>query len=488
MAPNSRSYKNSVEQSITAVLGSPWVWGTVATFVFYGVFPFLPFFPKNTSRYVSAHWVETVSLFLFFVGCCRLLQKTKRILTERGSLQVELLDRLSTDSHVDALVCAARIESHVDQLEPQLADTTLVKRVRDACRFVVSQRSSKDLAGHLKALMDSHRGRIGRGDSLIRSILLMIPILGILGTVMRVSLVLPKITPEKLQTLSVDVTGRLAMSLDCILLSLGLAVLLVFGKQIVEQFEQQILDDVDDLCLNQLPTLFPVEQAVPDSPLRMAEEQAAEKMLVHFERMIHAQLELWQRSLDSLRERWTNTLSHQQESLDESLKAGLTTTLVSHSQHLEGVRSEFLNAFRQTSEVIGQQLAEARTALADQQQQGTEQISQTWQQFRTEITKTRDEHARQLALLIQAVTAEVGGWQNQLASSTQSMSHQFEELRTQGEVFLKISENESQLVRLEGRLAENLESVRVVESLENTLMSLNAAVNLLTSRVKMNAA
>ena len=102
--------------------------------------------------------------------------------------------------------------------------------------------------------------------------------------------------------------------------------------------------------------------------------------------------------------------------------------------------------------------------------------------------QTRDEHARQLALLTQVISAEVGGWQNQLESSTKTMSDQLQELRSQGQVFLKLSENESQLVRLENRLVENFESVRVVASLEETVMNLNAAVNLLTTRVKSKAA
>ena len=68
------------------------------------------------------------------------------------------------------------------------------------------------------------------------------------------------------------------------------------------------------------------------------------------------------------------------------------------------------------------------------------------------------------------------------------MSHQFQELRSQGQVFLKLSENESELIRIEHRLTENLEAVRVAESLEQTLLNLNAAVNLLTTRVKSKAA
>lgn len=70
--------------------------------------------------------------------------------------------------------------------------------------------------------------------------------------------------------------------------------------------------------------------------------------------------------------------------------------------------------------------------MAEQQQQGCVQIATLWQQFQGELTQTRDEHLRQLAILTQAITTEVGGWQNQLQSSTLMMSSQFQELRQQG--------------------------------------------------------
>jgi hypothetical protein len=222
--------------------------------------------------------------------------------------------------------------------------------------------------------------------------------------------------------------------------------------------------------------------------LTQAEQQAAEQLLLRSENLINWQMELWQSSLETLRERWSGTLSKQQEYLDKALQTGLTNALVNQSQQLEDVRTEFITAFQSASQFIAHQMVESRAALIEQHERGCEHVEQTWRQFRAEITQTRDEHARQLSLLTQTITAEVGGWQEHLAVCTKTISEQFEQLRTQGDVFLKLTENEAELVRLENRLAENLESVRVVESLEHTLLNLNAAVNLLTTRVKSKAA
>ena len=80
------------------------------------------------------------------------------------------------------------------------------------------------------------------------------------------------------------------------------------------------------------------------------------------------------------------------------------------------------------------------------------------------------------------------GWSDKLENATFAMTDKLKELRAPGDTLLRLTENESELVRLEERLAQNLDSVRVVDTLEETLLNLNAAVNLMTARVKGKAA
>lgn len=486
MANTTRSSGKSIEQGINAIFGSPWLWGTAVTFVFYAALPYSPV-EEDMKRYFTAHWIEYATTGLFFIGVCVLIGKLKRIPSERGALHDDLLDGLSYDQRDDAAACAIKIESHLKLVAKRYQDTLLVKRVREVCEYVVGRRTADGLEGYLTYLAELASGRLHDGYALIRTITWAVPILGFLGTVIGITMAIANITPDKLESSLPDVTAGLAVAFDTTALSLALSMLLVFGTFIIERSEQRTLDDIEDFGVKNVLGLFPSGNVAAPSPLLMAEQEAANQLLQRSEGLINLQMELWQSSLESLRERWSGTLSKQQEYLDQALQTGLTNALVDHSRQLTDVRSEFITAFQSTSVAIGQQLAETRSVLAEQQRQGSEQIASTWQQFRSEITQTRDEHARQLALLTQAITAEVGGWQDQLGTSTRIMSEQFQELRVQGDVFLKLSENESELVRLESRLAENLEAVRVVESLEQTLLNLNAAVNLLSARAKKAA-
>jgi hypothetical protein len=82
----------------------------------------------------------------------------------------------------------------------------------------------------------------------------------------------------------------------------------------------------------------------------------------------------------------------------------------------------------------------------------------------------------------------VQGWQEQLSAATAATTGQLDELRQQGSVLLRIVEQEEQLIRLEDRLTQNLDAVRVVESLEETMLNLNAAVHLLSTKARSKAA
>lgn len=488
MSTKTNSGGKSIEQGINAIFTSPWLWGTAITFGFYAFLPYAPVYQEDMKRYFTAHWIEYATTGLFFIGICVLLGKLKRIPSERGALQGELLDDLTIDANDDPVTCAKKIDSHLDLVAKRSEDTHLVKRVREVCDYVTSRKASDGLEGYLTYLAELASGRLHDGYALIRTITWAVPILGFLGTVIGITMAIANITPDKLESSLPEVTAGLAVAFDTTALSLALSMLLVFGTFVIERSEQRTLDDIEDFGVKRILGLFPSAEIAAPSPLSMAEQKAAEQLLQRSESLINWQMELWQSSLETLRERWTGTLSKQQEYLDQALQTGLTNALVDHSRQLAEVRGEFITAFQSASESIGSQLLESRTVLAEQQQRGCEQVVETWQQFRTEITQTRDEHARQLALLTQAITAEVGGWQDNLASCTQAMTEQFQQLRVQGDVFLKISENESELVRLESRLAENLEAVRVVESLEQTLLNLNAAVNMLSARVKSRAA
>lgn len=476
-----------LDRLINGVVTSPWLWGSAVTFAFYASLPFVPFYQDSIAHYFTAHWIEYATTALFFIGMATLIMKATRIPYERAALNADLLDGLKLESNLDAVSTAEGINNHISLVARRCEDSILVRRIRDVNDYVKGRRSGDGLEGHLNYLADLASGRLHDGYALIRTITWAVPILGFLGTVIGITMAIANITPDQLQSSLPEVTAGLAVAFDTTALSLALSMILVFGTFVIERAEQHTLDQVEDFGTRQLICLFPSAEA-PTGPLVVAEAEAAAHLLKRTEGMINWQMEMWQSSLESLRDRWTATLARQQEVLDQAFQSGLTTALSDHAEQLASARAEFVTAFEQSSATIARQVSESQASIVEQQDRSALLISETWKAFHADLTAMRDEQTQSITRLTDSLTGAAMGWSDRLEDATRGMTDQLKELRQQGTTLLKLTEQESELVRLEERLAQNLDSVRVVDTLEETLLNLNAAVNLMTARVKGKAA
>ena len=120
------------------------------------------------------------------------------------------------------------------------------------------------------------------------------------------------ITPEKLESSLPEVTAGLAVAFDTTALALALSMILVFGTFIIERSEQRTLDDIEDFGVKRFLGLFPSADQAAVSPFHKPNNKLPNNCSCA-SKMINWQMELWQTSLESLRERWSSTLSKQQE-------------------------------------------------------------------------------------------------------------------------------------------------------------------------------
>lgn len=476
-----------IDRFINGIVTSPWLWGTAVTFAFYAALPFAPIYQEAIEHYFTAHWIEYATTGLFFIGMATLLMKAGRIPSERAALNGDLLEGMKLEPDLDAVATAQQIDIHLDLVARRCSDSTIVRRIRDVNEYVVGRRSIDSLEGHLSYLADLASGRLHDSYALIRTITWAVPILGFLGTVIGITMAIANITPDQLQSSLPQVTAGLAVAFDTTALSLALSMILVFTTFIVERTEQRTLDDIEDFGIKQLICLFPAADT-PAGPLATAEAEAAAQLLQRTEGMINWQMEIWQSSLESLRERWTSTLSRQQDLLDEAFQTGLTSALMDHSEQLAAARAEFVSAFEKSAAMIAGQVAESQQALLEQQDRSATLIAETWQAFHADLTAARDGQTQSMTRLTDSLTGAAMGWSDRLENATRAMGDQLQELRQHGSTLLKLSVQEGELIHLEDRLAQNLETVRVVDTLEQTLLNLNAAVNLMTARVKGKAA
>ena len=378
--PSVASNGKTLERGLNAIVTSAWLWGGALTFAFYAALPYLPIYQETVERYFTAHWIEYATTGLFFIGISTLFMKAMRIPAERSALSADLLDGLHFDPQADAVTMARSVESHLNLVARRCAETHLVRRIRNMSDYVVGRRSADGLEGHLNYLADLASGRLNDGYALIRTITWAVPILGFLGTVIGITMAIANITPDQLESSLPEVTAGLAVAFDTTALSLALSMILVFATFVIERAEQNTLDAVEDFGVKRLLGLFPVTESA-SGPMVLAEAQAAQQLLQRTEGMINWQMDIWQTSLESLRDRWTSTLSRQQEVLDQALQNGLTSTLADHAQQLAAARVEFVAAYQSASTTIANQVAASQTALIEQQDRCAILIAETWKEI-----------------------------------------------------------------------------------------------------------
>lgn len=482
--------KSSKERRPARSLSRAWGWplGLAVTFAFYAVIPYAPFFQAELQRYFCAHWIEYATTGLFFIGLATLFVKACHLPAERRALAGGLLDGLDVNATGSPLHTVERITTHVHLVARQQMDTHLVRRVLDVCDYVRSRRSIEGLESQLSYLADLAATRLHSSYALVRTVTWAVPILGFLGTVIGITMSIANITPDQLESSLGDVTAGLAVAFDTTALSLTLSMILVFNTFMVDRQEQQILDEVEDFSMQKLVALFPAAETMAEHPLLVAEQQAADQLLQKTESLVSWQMEAWKDSLDGLRDRWAATLDQQQQSLDMALQSGLTAALTDHAQQLSAARHDFVSAFGQAAESMRDQLTVTQNALHQHHVENLTQMQDVWQGVRQDLLAVSAEQAEQWDRTRLQSHEDLTAWQSALQEATQAMTSQLLELRQQGETLLKLTEQEEQLVRLEERLAQNIETVRMVDALDETLLNLNAAVNLLSARTRNKAA
>ncbi len=470
------------------MLTNGWLWGAALTVGFYAALPYLPVYRAEAQRYFCAHWIEYATTGLFFVGMATILIKSLRIPAEHFALQSDVLDGLTPQAGRSAAQTAERVEQHLRLVARQSADSIVVRRIREVIDYVRARCSADGLEGHLSYLAELASGRLHESYSLIRTITWAVPILGFLGTVIGITMAIANVTPDQLSTSLNDVTAGLAVAFDTTALSLALSMILVFSTFLVEKAEQQHLDGVEDFLVQRLNALFPAESQADHQMLIDAESATAQKWLKETERLIHVQQDEWRQTLDAVRQRWCDTLDRQQQLLADSLQTATTNSLADHAQQLAMVRQDMTASLLQSTQALAGHWEEVQRAWHAEQAEARNDLVEIWTGFREELHTATTSQTQQSQQLLDSLDTSISGWQTDLRLATATAAGQLAESQRHGEVLERLAGQESELIRLEERLARNLESARVAESLEETLLNLNAAIHLMTARSMTKAA
>ena len=311
--------------------------------------------------------------------------------------------------------------------------------------------------------------------------------MGFLGTVLGITLAIANVTPDKLDTSLPEVTGGLAIAFDTTAIALLFSLGLVFGSLFVKRNEDTILSMAEESALSLCGPMLD-GPATPENTIVLAEQESARRLIESTGGLIERQSTLWQESLDTLRERWSSTISGHEHLLGESLKSGTESSLAAHTEQLEAIRGEFLTACQLVSQHVSTTIEkiedDRRTHDAARQQQ----LEYWTTMLREDIGAAARQQQWHLRNMLDEFASRLETWQGSFQHLATASESQAYTLSQHSENLLRIVGHEEQLAGLQLRLNENLESLRGTEKFEESIHSLNAAIHLLTARVHSRAA
>lgn len=375
-------------------------------------------------RYCASHIVSYVATGMFFIGLAALFLKALEVVTQYGTLgNVQLDDPPEDGQKVEE---AGGLLDYLESLPRRVRNSYLWRRLRDALLHVERNESADELGDELKYLSDMDAGRQHESYSLVRIIVWATPMLGFLGTVIGIAAAL-----GQFEFKGEDFTGAVAklkdglfVAFDTTALALCLTIALMFIQFLIDRLETSLLAIVDSRANEEMTGRFQQLGGGSDPSVKTI-QRLGQAVVESTEKLVERQSTLWESSIDAAQQKWTQ-MSH---ASGEQLQAALATA-------------------------INAALERYTDRMTQAEQRAAEQLRHRWEQ-----------------------------WQVALSENARILHSQQQEIAKQGEVMKQVVEATGDVIKLEQALNDNLGALAGSKNFEDTVMSLSAAIQLLTTKL-----
>lgn len=508
-------------------LRSPLLWGGLATLAFYASLRTGAVSSPLLNRYFGAHPVEWTSTLLFFVAVAALAVRLFGLVGQFHVLKLDLLGNAPAggQSTSDAPLLLRRLE----ELPGIFQKTRLVERLRGGLEYVRDTDSADTLEEHLIRQEDSEYEHMSAGYALPRLVRATLPIVGMLGTVIGITLAIGQLSPDQLEQSLTSVMAALSIAFDTTAQAMSLMLVLWFAIFGAERVEERLLQSVNQATAQMLVGRFQQYGTATD-PNVATIHRMGEQVISAVEQLSAKQTETWQSAIDATHQQWAKATSSAGETLTSSLRTALKENLQDHAKGLiDGAEHQIAqlntNLATQTtmvSKAIQEQMEKLSSMEESHSERLTENASQlvgnlgnglermaellveSLQKHGETLTSAEEGLASENRRHLSEVEAALGEsmvvaadrqeklirqsekllkeMQEALVSAAGATVGHQEQLVKQGEVLLQVVESTSQVQQLEETLSRNLSSLGRAHNFEETLQSLAAAIQLLSVR------
>jgi biopolymer transport protein ExbB/TolQ len=211
-------------------------------------------------------WIQPVTTFCFWVTMVILGTKYLGNLDEREALARagQLIAEAASAAPMiwsEEQTVRERFEAPTEQRH---RDSLTFRRIRNALDRLSKTQSTRALEDYFRVRSEGDAGELDTGYTGVRYLLWLIPTLGFIGTVLGIGVGLAGFSKvlegaESLQQIRgalPGVTSSLGTAFDTTLLALVLSAIAVFTMSYVLNAQEQVLEELDDLCLDRVCPLF----------------------------------------------------------------------------------------------------------------------------------------------------------------------------------------------------------------------------------------
>ena len=521
------------------ILKLPVIWGGLATLAFYVVIG-LPFLQNETlQRYFNGHVVERIATFLFFVAIASLAIRLISLIGQFMVVGHSLIEKAPAEGY--AVSETWSLLEKLKQAPGLVKNSYYYQRIEAALQYVQQTDSADAIEEQLDRLEFSDHQRVNNGYALPRLVRAILPVIGLLGTVIGITLAIGQLSPDQLEQSLTSVMTALSVAFDTTAQAMTLMLVLWGAMHLVEQIEYQLLDRVNQKVNQDLVGLYQRLGTSTDpnvASIRRMNQQVVEAV----DQLCSRQADNWQIVIDATQKRWQQATETATNGLADSIGIALGNSLDNHSKNLHKgvevqirhladsvntqtnltgetvkkqldalgkIESDYLarieNASREQADKLStgaegllNNLRDGLERMAELLVEGLQRHGETLTQAEESLASENRKHLteveaalgesmviaadRQEKLIVQSenLLKEV---QSSMDKTVEASVEQQQQLVKQGDVLLRIVETTNQVQQLEETLSRNLETLGKTHNLEETLLSLSAAIQLLSARV-----
>jgi biopolymer transport protein ExbB/TolQ len=488
------------------LLRQPLLWGLVACTVFFALLHQGVINSPLLQRYCAGHPIEYIEMTVFFVGLAALGLRLIDVVGQFPSLKCQLLEPVPFGGQ--AVGDCDQLLAKLDELG-SFSEAYVVRRLRGAIDFVRRKNSAADLDAHLRHLEELEGVQINAAYSMVRIIIWAIPILGLLGTVIGITIAVANLNPETLEESMTKVTHGLGVAFDHTATALSLTMLLMFTKSAVERVEDSLLARVDARVSEELVGRFQSGEEKEADPNVAAIRRMTGQVVEAIETLAGRQADIWKSTISDVHQQWADVSLSAGKLVKDSLATTINASLDNHAQvlrdgalhhanqlsdsaamhteKLERSAQQTVGRLRDGLEKLAALLVEALEqhgeVLTASEKQLAEENRQHLSEVEAALGRSMVEAAERQENLIRQSETLLKEMQVALVEAAGATVRQQEELVRQSDVLLKVVDATGQIKTLEDALHQNLAAVQKAHNFEEMAVSLSAAIQLLSARV-----